>query len=321
MRNFSDNDGSRLAWIVDSNDSLLQRFGRRYPNASLATNLAEALADPSLSAVSIATPVATHYPLARKCLEAGKSVLIEKPMAETAAQCDELIALARGNNLTLMVDHTFIYTGAVAAIKNLIESGELGEIYYFDSVRVNLGLFQHDVNVIWDLAPHDLSIMDFVLGKPPRQVSAHGACHIAGSSIENIAYLTLRFDDATIAHFHVNWLAPAKIRRIIIGGSKKMLVFDDLSPDEKIKIYDKGVVLAGGDKDATMKALTGYRVGDIQVPKIDNTEALRRVTADFIECITQRRQPLSNGDAGRRVVKILAAAQESLARDGAFIDL
>ena len=321
MRNFTENRDCRLAWIVDADEELLWKFAPRFPGTSLTTKLSDALADPDLKAVAIATPVRSHYPLAKQCLEAGKSVLIEKPMAETEAQCEELIALAKSKGLTLMVDHTFVYTGAVRKMKELIESGELGEIYYFDSVRVNLGLFQHDVNVIWDLAPHDLSIMDAIIAKRPRQVAAHGACHVAGSSIENIAYITLRFEDATIAHFHVNWLAPAKVRRIIVGGSKKMLVFDDLNADEKIKIYDKGVVLGKPDRDAARKALTSYRTGDIKVPNLENVEALRRVVAEFVASILEGREPLSNGDSGKRVVKVLAAAQESLGRDGVFVDL
>lgn len=321
MRNFSENAGSSLGWIVDQSEPSLAKLGDRFGGARLSLNLAEALTDPELRGVAIATPVSTHFTIARQCLEAGKSVLVEKPLAETEAECQELIALAARKGVTLMVDHTFIYTGAVRKMKELIDAGELGDIYYFDSVRVNLGLFQHDVNVVWDLAPHDLSIMDFLLAKKPVQVAAHGACHVAGSNIENIAYLTLRFLDDTIAHFHVNWLAPAKIRRIIIGGSKKMLVFDDLSPDEKIKIYDKGLVMKAGDEVKQDEVLAGYRIGDVHVPNIDGTEALKRVTDHFIECITTGSQPLSDGAAGSRVVRILEAAQKSLASSGAMIDL
>jgi predicted dehydrogenase len=220
-----------------------------------------------------------------------------------------------------MVDHTFIFTGAVRKIREFIASGELGGIYYFDSVRVNLGLFQHDVNVIWDLAPHDLSIMDYVLPQKPTHVSAHGACHVAGSNIENIAYLTLKFEDTTLAHFHVNWLAPAKIRRIIIGGSKKMLVYDDLSPDERIKIYDKGLMMKDGVSPDSNQILAGYRIGDLYSPNIDPTEALRREAGHFLECVREHRTPESDGQAGLRIVKILAAAQSSLAADGSWVVL
>jgi len=321
MRNFSDQPESDLRWLVDRDPQRLQRWAERYPQARTTMDLAEALADPKLQAVAVATPVSTHHSLARQCLQAGKHVLVEKPMAQNVSECEELIALADEKGLTLMVDHTFIFTGAVRKIRELIATGELGRIYYFDSVRVNLGLFQHDVNVIWDLAPHDLSIMDYVLPQKPTHVSAHGACHMAGSSVENIAYLTLKFDDATLAHFHVNWLAPAKIRRIIIGGSKKMLVYDDLSPDERVKIYDKGLVLKDGPSADSHQILAGYRIGDLYSPNLDSTEALRRETGHFLDCIREHRTPESDGPAGLRIVKILAAAQESLAANGNWIAL
>jgi predicted dehydrogenase len=319
MRNFSDNPRSYVRWLVDRDAARLERFADRFPQARRTTNLAEALADPELKAAAIATPVSSHFPLARQCLAVGKHVLLEKPMAQTVAECDELIALAERNRLTLLVDHTFIYTGAVRKIKDLVQAGELGDIYYFDSVRVNLGLFQHDVNVVWDLAPHDLSIMDFVLPQRPTKVAAHGACHVPGSQIENIAYLALKFADDTIAHFHVNWLAPAKIRRIIIGGSKKMLVYDELSPDEKIKIYDKGFTMKSESDSRRLQA--EYRIGDLYVPNIESTEALKREVNHFLDCIEGKAKPESDGAAGRRVVSILEAAQRSLSSEGALIEL
>ncbi len=321
MRNFSDQPDGDLRWLVDQEPQPLQRWRERYPQTRTTSDLVEALADPKLQAVALATPVSTHYPLAKQCLLAGRHVLIEKPMAQTVSECEELVALADEKGLTLMVDHTFIFTGAVRKIHELIAAGELGRIYYFDSVRVNLGLFQHDVNVVWDLAPHDLSIMDYVLPQQPTEVSAHGACHVTGSHVENIAYLTLKFDDATLAHFHVNWLAPAKIRRIIIGGSKKMLVYDDLSPDERIKIYDKGLVLEDGPLADSHRILAGYRTGDLYAPNVDCTEALQRVTRHFLDCIQKRSAPESDGQTGLRIVKILAAAQESLAANGSWIRL
>jgi predicted dehydrogenase len=321
MRNFSDQPAGDLRWLVDQDPQRLKHCGERYPQARTTSDLSEALADPKLQAVALATPVSTHYPLAKQCMLAGKHVLIEKPMAQKVSECEELIAMADEQGLTLMVDHTFIFTGAVRKIHELIAAGELGRIYYFDSVRVNLGLFQHDVNVVWDLAPHDLSIMDYVLPQKPVEVSAHGACHVAGSSVENIAYLTLKFDDATLAHLHVNWLAPAKIRRIIIGGSKKMLVYDDLSPDERIKIYDKGLVLEDGPLADSHRILAGYRTGDLYAPNVDCTEALQRVTGHFLDCIQKRHTPESDGRTGLRIVKILAAAQESLAANGSWITL
>ena len=321
MRNFSDHPRCQLGWLVDKDVRRLANFADRYPQARCTADLAEALADPTLDGVAIATPVSTHYPLAKQCLMAGKHVLLEKPMARTSAECRELIALAKRHGVTLMVDHTFIYTGAVRKIRELIASGDLGEIYYFDSVRVNLGLFQHDVNVVWDLAPHDLSIMDFVLPQRPSHVAAHGACHVAGSKIENIAYLALKFSDETLAHFHVNWLAPAKIRRIIIGGSKKMLVYDDLSPDEKIKIYDKGLMMKDHPELDSRQVMAGYRIGDLYVPHIETTEALKREVDHFIGCIEGHSQPESDGASGLRVVGILEAAQESLSRNGALVPL
>jgi predicted dehydrogenase len=321
MRNFSDHPGSSLRWLVDRDSKRLRQCGDRFPSARTTTNLDDILADPGLHAVVIATPVSTHYALALACLKAGKHVLLEKPMAQNVSECRELIELAKKAGLTLMVDHTFIYTGAVRKIRELIETGELGEIYYFDSVRVNLGLFQHDVNVIWDLAPHDLSIMDYVLPQKPTQVSAHGACHVAGSDVENIAYLILKFSNETLAHFHVNWLAPAKIRSVIIGGSKKMLVYNDLSPDERIKIYDKGLKLKDGSATDSNQILAGYRIGDVHVPNIDSTEALRRETGHFLDCIRESRTPESDGEAGMRIVRILSAAQESLDQNGNWIAL
>jgi predicted dehydrogenase len=319
MRNFAANPWSCVRWLVDQDAGRLRAFSDPYPQARQTTDLAEALADPEVEAVAVATPVSSHFQLARQSLLAGKHVLLEKPMAQTAAECEELIALAARSQRTLLVDHTFVYTGAVRKIKDLISGGELGEVYYFDSVRVNLGLFQHDVNVVWDLAPHDLSIMDFVLPQRPTHVAAHGACHVVGSDVENIAYLTLKFATDTIAHFHVNWLAPAKIRRIIIGGSRKMLVYDDLSPDEKIKIYDKGLKMDNHADSRRWRA--EYRVGDLYVPNIESTEALKLEVDHFLDCIDGRARPLTDGAAGLRVVRILEAAQQSLKQDGATVKL
>jgi predicted dehydrogenase len=321
MRNISENPRSQLRWIIDVDQKRLDQIAKVYPQARLTTNLAEALADPELKALAVATPVATHFPLARQCLEAGKDVLLEKPMAQTVADCQELNALAAQKGAIIMVDHTFIYSSPVRAIKSIIESGELGEIYYFDSVRVNLGLFQHDVNVVWDLAPHDLSIMDYVMQDKPLQISAVGSCHVAGKKQENIAYLTLRYANETLAHFHVNWLAPAKVRRILIGGSKKMLVFDDLSPDEKIRIYDKGLMPHDESDPESSRMQTRYRIGDLYVPYVDRTEPLKRCIDHFLDCVANRQKPLTDGEAGLRIVNILEAAQKSMAQNGAFISL
>ena len=321
MRNISENNRSHLRWLVDINQKRLQQLSELYPQARATTHLAEALADPTLDAVAIATPVGTHFSLAKKALHAGKNVLVEKPMAQSLSECKELIALARKKRLTLMVDHTFIYSGAVRKMRDLIKKNELGDIYYFDSVRVNLGLFQHDINVIWDLAPHDLSIMDYVLNEKPVKVSAHGTSHFPDSKMENIAYLTLKFPNDNLAHFHVNWTAPAKVRRIIIGGSKRMLVFDDLSPDEKIKIYDRGVTIKNRTKTNPMDVLAEYRIGDLYVPYIDRTEPLKREVDHFLDCIEKHQTPESDGLSGLRIVNILVSAQKSLQKQGAFVSL
>jgi len=319
LRNLAAQKSTNINWICDLQIARAELIASNYSSAKVTNNIGDLLADSSLDAVVIATPVSSHYSIARKFLLAGKHVLVEKPMCTSVEECDELIEIAFHKNVVLMVDHTFIYTGGVRKMKDMVAAGELGDIYYFDSVRVNLGLFQHDVNVLWDLAPHDLSIMDYVLQRKPTGVSAHGACHLAGSKIENIAYLTLQFEDDTIAHFHVNWLAPAKIRRILIGGSKKMLLFDDLSPDEKIKVYDKGLVL--DNKTDSYQVLSGYRIGDIHVPKLDTREALSLEMEHFVDCIRTNKHPESDGDSGRRVVATLEAAQKSLARNGELIPL
>ncbi|MBD3298122.1 MAG: gfo/Idh/MocA family oxidoreductase, partial [candidate division Zixibacteria bacterium] len=268
-----------------------------------------------IDAVVIATPVNTHFPLAEAALKAGKHVLLEKPMCASVAECDTLLELAEQKNLTVMVDHTFLYTGAVRKITEMIDSGELGDILYFDSVRVNLGLFQHDVNVIWDLAPHDVSIMDAVIRKQPKQVSAVGLAHF-GTTIENIAYVNVTFDEPVIAHFHLNWLAPVKVRTTLIGGTKRMIVYDDTEPSEKIKVYDKGVSIET-NVEQIRKNLVEYRIGDMYAPHIASTEALDLVAREFIASITESRVPLTDGVAGRRVVSILEAASQSLTQNGA----
>jgi predicted dehydrogenase len=242
-------------------------------------------------------------------------VLLEKPMAESAAHCQELIELADKNKLILMVDHTFVYTGAVRKIKELVDDGRLGEIMYFDSVRVNLGLFQHDTNVVWDLAPHDLSIMDYIIGQEPTGVSAIGSKHF--SDKEDIAYITVRYANQIIAHFHVNWMSPVKVRKILIGGSKLMVVYDDMEPSEKIRVYDKGVDIK--ERESIYKVLVQYRTGDMWAPKIDLNEALALMVGDFVDAIKTGRRPTTDGRSGLKVVKILEAAQESLRQNGAMV--
>jgi predicted dehydrogenase len=317
IRNFSDLDDAQVVACSDLSQERLNKIAKRYPGVKCTTNYEEMLRDPNVDAVVIATPVSTHYPIACAALEHGKHVMIEKPLADSAYRSLDLIERAKKANRVLMVDHTFIYTSAVRKMRDLIESGELGDILYFDSIRVNLGLFQKDINVIWDLAPHDLSIMDYLLRAEPIAVSAIGASH-AGNNIANIAYMTLRFPNNVIAHFHVNWLAPVKIRQTLLGCSKKMVVYDDVEPTDKIRVYDKGITVNGlnGSAEKRYQALVGYRTGDVLIPKIDTTEALSRVAQEFISSINENRAPLTDGVAGYRVVRILEAAQQSLEANG-----
>ncbi len=320
LRNFSENERAELRWMCDLDMGRLNALGRRYPSVETTEDYRRLIADSRLDAVVISTPVATHYKVAREALEAGKHVLVEKPLTASSREAEELIALADRNGLTLMVDHTFIYTGAVRKIKEIVEGGELGELLYFDSTRINLGLFQPDINVVWDLAPHDLSIMDYVIDRPALSVSATGSCHIE-RGIENIAYVMLRFADDFIAHFHFNWLAPVKIRRTLIAGSRKMIVYDDIEPVEKLRIYDSGVTAKRAptdrhDREADYRTLVSYRTGDVWSPRLDATEALRYVCEEFLSSIRERRAPLTDGRAGLRVVRLLEAAQESIKQGG-----
>ena len=304
-----------LLWACDREPSRLERALAPFPAVGKTTEYREILADDSVAGVIIATPVESHYPLARAALEAGKHVLLEKPLAASVAQGEELVALARANNLRLMCDHTFCYTGAVRKIKELVDSGELGEVLYYDSTRINLGLFQHDVNVLWDLAPHDLAIVDFLFNRQPEWVSAHGASHTPHGQ-ENMAYLTLGYADSFIAHFHVNWLSPVKIRKTIIGGSRKMIEWNDLVPAEKVKVYDSGIQCQPSGAEEKNKLLISYRCGDIHSPRLDNSEALTLVIQEFAEAINGERPPLTDGEAALRVLRILEAAERSIKSNG-----
>ncbi len=319
VRNFAEASGAKIVAVSDLRQERLRLACARYPGIKVMTNHEELISDPQVDAVAIATPVSTHYDLAKRALEAGKHVLVEKPLTASSHQANRLIEEATHRNLVLMVDHTFVYTGAVRKIKEVVSQGELGEIYYYDSVRINLGIFQHDVNVIWDLAVHDLAIMDHVLPAQPVAVSATGMSHVPGSP-ENIAYMTLFFEGHLIAHIHVNWLAPVKLRRTLIGGSQKMIVYDDLEPSEKVKVYDKGIMV---DKngESVYQMLIGYRAGDMWAPRLDLTEALRTEIVHFLQCIEERTQPMTNGEAGLRVVRILEAATESMRAQGHLVRL
>jgi predicted dehydrogenase len=313
-RNFAAQPDCVIRTICDQNAGRASLAARQYPSASVTDNFDELLTDSQIHAILIAVPVDAHFGLAREALLANKDVLVEKPLTATVAEARELIALAHERGRILAVDHTFLFTGAVRKIKQILDSGELGRIMYIDSVRINLGLFQSDVNVLYDLAPHDLSIMNYLINQDPLSVQAMGKSH-AGNELENIAYLHLEFADNLIAHFHFNWLAPVKIRRTLIGGTKQMIVYDDMEPSEKVKVYDKGIVIRQRDLDSIYKTIVDYRTGDMVAPKLAHGEALGVEAEHFLDCIRNRSQPIADGEAGLRVVRILDAAQASL-RDG-----
>lgn len=314
IRNFSATPGAQVEAICDLSRERLAAVRELCLAADLTSNYAALLERKDIHAVAIATPVSTHYPLAKAALEAGKHVMVEKPMTASVEQAEELVALAGNRNLVLMVDHTFAYTAAVRRIKSMVDDKSLGELLYYDSVRINLGLFQHDVNVLWDLAVHDLAIMDFALGQMPVAVSATGMAHLAGQH-EDLAYLTCYFESRLMAHLHLNWLSPLKIRRTIIGGDRKMLVYDDLEPSEKLKVYDRGASMQ------ELSAKIDYRMGDMWAPHLPPGEALRSGSTHFVDCIQSGTQPDTDGCSGLRVVKILEAASESMKRRGAPVEI
>ena len=318
VRNFHESGVARVVVVSDLTRSRLDLVKNRYPTIVTTPDHEELIHHPEVAAVAIATPVGTHFDMAMDALRAGKHVFLEKPLTETAEQARQLIEEADRRGLILMVDHTYIYTGAVRMLKALVQGGDLGDIYYYDSARVNLGLFQPDVNVIWDLAVHDLAIMNYVFPEQPVAVSATGIGHVPGRPA-NVAYLTLYFDRPMIAHINVNWLAPVKLRRTLIGGDRKMIVYDDLEPSEKIKIYDKGIELTS--RESIYETLIGYRSGDMYAPKLDETEALRREVLHFVDSIQQKRPPESSGEAGLYVVRILEAASQSMALRGVPVEL
>ena len=321
VRNCMEAKGSQVVCVSDLREDRLALVSTRYPRVKTTRVVSQLIDDPAIDAVAIATPVSTHYELALRALQEGKHVLVEKPLASDTNQVQHLIDVAQKRNRVLMVDHTFVYTGAVRKIRELVDNGGLGEIYYYDSVRVNLGLFQHDVNVLWDLAVHDLSIMDYVLPFRPCAVSATGLSHVPGGT-ENIAYLTLFFSGSQIAHIHVNWLAPVKLRRTLIGASRKMIVYDDLDQSEKIKVYDKGITLnSHQNPEKLYEMLVGYRTGDMLAPNIEGTEALRHEIDHFLCCIEQGTEPETGGGAGLRVIEILQAASQSMAQRGRPVEL
>lgn len=318
IRNFLAHDEIDSVIACDRDEARLAKMAKTFPGIETAANYEEVVTRSDIDIVVIATPVSSHYAIAKLALESGKHCFIEKPITASVAEAEELIALADSKGVTLFVDHTFIYTGAVKKMKEIVESGRIGDIYYFDSVRVNLGLFQHDVNVIWDLAPHDLSIMDYLLEKKPVAVSAIGSCHV-GNGLEDIAYLTLTFENDLIAHLHVNWLAPVKIRKTLIGGKRSMIVYDDMETSEKIKIYDKGIDVT--TREGVYNTLVQYRTGDMISPKLDQQEALAVGTRHFLDCIRDGTRPMTDGQAGLNVVRILEASEESIKNQGKLVPL
>ena len=318
VRNIHDAPDACVASCCDMNPDRLSQVKSKYPSIQVTTDYQEVLNNPAIHAVAISTPVATHYEFARKALEHGKHVLLEKPATASTAEAEKLVQLAEKNNLTFMVDHTFIYTGAVRKMKELVDQGDLGDLYYFDSVRINLGLFQRDVNVLWDLAPHDIAILEHLVKEKPVSVCANGACHV-GNGHENVAYLTVYFDSGLIAHFHNNWLSPVKIRTMLVGGSKKTIHYDDMEVSEKVKIYDRGVDV--GTKEGIHDALISYRLGDMWAPRLDQTEALRSMIGEFVGCIKTGRRSLTDGISGMNVVKILEASEKSIKNRGKEIRL
>ena len=317
VRNLHRLENCQVVAICDKNPAALQGARRVYPSVMLTMDSSELLTSAQIDAVAVVTPVWGHFELAKSALQNGKHVFVEKPFTSTSQQAEELIELADRNRLKIMVDHTFLFTGAVRKIRQLVDDRTLGDIYYYDSTRVNLGLFQHDVNVVWDLAPHDLSIMDYIIREKPEAVVATGGKHVNG--LTDVAFITVYFPRNVIAHVNVNWLSPVKVRTTLIGGEKKMLVWNDLEADEKIKVYDKGVQITNGK--GVYELLVSYRSGDVWAPRVEQSEALNVELEYFIDCVLNDRTPINDGLAGLRVVKILEAADQSLTERGKIVPL
>jgi predicted dehydrogenase len=317
VRNLRALEGCEVVGICDQTPAARKRIQAANPGIPVFSDSNELIKSPEVDAIAVITPVWTHYELAKAALENGKHVFVEKPFTSTAAQAEELINLAEQKNLQIMVDHTFLFTGAVRRIQKLLKEGALGKLYYYDSTRVNLGLFQHDCNVIWDLAPHDLSIMNHLLHKDAEAISATGQAHL--NAHEDIAFITAYYPDKMIAHVNVNWISPVKVRTTLIGGEKKMLVWNDLEADEKLKIYDKGVDVKS--QEGVYNLLVSYRSGDMWAPQVEQVEALRLELGYFVECIKKSESPFNNGCAGLKVVRMLEAASKSLAKRGELVYL
>lgn len=317
VRNVIAIDGSAVLAIAEIDPAARKRAQKAYPAIAVTADAMGVIARADIDAIAVVSPVWTHFELTKAALMNGKHVFVEKPFTSNIAQGEELINLARQKNLTIMVDHTFLFTGAVKKIRQLLDEEALGKLYYYDSTRVNLGLFQHDINVLWDLAPHDLSIMDYVIKASPEAVVATGQSHFSGH--EDIAFMTLYFPENAIAHINVNWLSPVKVRTTLIGGEKRMLVWNDLEADEKLKVYDKGVDVK--NNEGMYDLLMHYRSGDMWSPHLEQVEALRQEMTYFVDCVSSGRQPFNDGCAGLRVVKMLEAASQSLSKRGSLVYL
>jgi predicted dehydrogenase len=317
VRNLMNLEGSQVLAIAEINAAARTRAQKAYPGIKIVSDASEVISSTEIDAIAVVSPVWTHYELTKTALEHGKHVFVEKPFTSNTAQAEELIGLSLKKNLKIMVDHTFLFTGAVRKICQLLDEGTLGKLYYYDSTRVNLGLFQHDINVLWDLAPHDLSIMDHLLKGSPEAVVATGQGHLNGH--EDVAFMTLYFPENVIAHINVNWLSPVKMRTTLIGGEKRMLVWNDLEADEKVKVYDKGVNITS--REGVYELLVSYRSGDMWAPQLEQGEALRLELSYFVDCISSGQEPFNNGCAGLRVVQMLEAASESLSKKGALVYL
>jgi predicted dehydrogenase len=317
VRNLMSLEGSQVIAIAEISPTARKRAQKAYPGVEVVANASDVIKSPKVDAIAVVSPVWTHYHLAKEALENGKHVFVEKPFTSNAQEGEELINLAEQKNLKIMVDHTFLFTGAVRKISQLVDEGAIGKLYYYDSTRVNLGLFQHDINVLWDLAAHDLSIMDYLIKASPEAVVATGQRHLNG--YEDVAFMTIYFPEKIIAHINVNWLSPVKVRTTLIGGEKRMLVWNDLEADEKVKVYDKGVEIT--NCEGVYELLVNYRSGDMWAPQLEQVEALRQELSYFVDCVSTGQDPFNDGRAGLRVVKMLEAASHSLGKRGSLVYL
>ena len=319
VRNLNACPDTHLAWLCDTKADRLQAVGNQYPAAKQTASFSDLLDDDKVDAVVIASPVGTHHQLAKAAMERGKHVLVEKPLAASVAEAEDLAAVAARHQRVLLVDHVFLYSPSVRKMADLIRNGDVGDVLFIDSVRINLGIFQQDVNVIWDLAPHDLSIIDYLVGRGPRSVVAAGASH-AGKGREDVAYLHLDYGNNLLASVHVNWLSPVKVRHFLIGGQRRSVLYNELDISERVKVYDRGIDVSE-DPEGRRQTLISYRSGDVLAPRLDSAEPLGFLVSHFAECIEKGTEPISGVEQGVRIVRVLEAATRSLAQGGTRIDL